>query len=194
MFSDYEFSKRWLKLGLERLEDQVSQLLVMENNHAIFKENSIGYHGGVIRLLKISSEITSLFNKESIIHEVYEGMNRFMKLMTYPDGRCPAQGDTMRIPNEENITRFSSTVKKEVIGLQKSGYAVVKGLHYDDSFMLTFYATSLSKTHKHEDNLSFTLFFDMIEWLIDPSYYSHEYQEKNYCIPSFIDSSQYNNY
>ena len=38
------------------------------------------YHGGVIRLLKISSEITSLFNKESIIHEVYEGMNRFMKL------------------------------------------------------------------------------------------------------------------
>ena len=91
----------------------------------------------------------------------------------------------MRIPNEENITRFSSTVKKEVIGLQKSGYAVVKGLHYDDPFMLTFYATSLSKTHKHEDNLSFTL-LDMIEWLIDPSYYSHEYQEK---ITAYLRSS-----
>jgi hypothetical protein len=41
--------------------------------------------------------------------------------------------------------------------------------------MVSVLATSLCRTHKHEDNLSFTLFFDGLEWLIDPSFYSHEY-------------------
>ena len=40
------------------------------------------------------------------------------------------------------------------------------------------FTTSLCRTHKHEDNLSITLFFDGIEWLIDPSFYSHEYKNK----------------
>jgi hypothetical protein len=41
--------------------------------------------------------------------------------------------------------------------------------------MVSVLASSLSRTHKHQDNLSFTLFFDGMEWLIDPSFYSYEY-------------------
>ncbi len=185
-FRNESFSNRWLKVGLSRLEDQVSVLLELENEYAVFKENSIGYHSGVIRLLKLSSDIISMFNSDSTIHDVYDGMMKFANLLTYPDGRFPAQGDTMRIPNEENITRFRSDTANKTVSLNKSGYGIVKGHHDTEAFMFCFFATALSKTHKHQDNLSFTLFFDMIEWLIDPSYYSHEYEEK---ITAFLRST-----
>lgn len=177
-FRNESFSNRWIKQGLSRLEEQVSILLEAENGYAVFKENSIGYHGGVIRILKLASEIISIFNSDSAIHEIYHGMLKFSDLLTYPDGRSPAQGDTMRISNEKNITRFCSATENKKVCLEKSGYGIIKGHHDLRSFMFCFFATALSKTHKHEDNLSFTLFFDMIEWLIDPSYYSHEYDEK----------------
>ena len=92
----------------------------------------------------------------------------------------------MRIPNEENITRFCSDTANKAVSLNKSGYGIIKGHHDTYPFMFCFFATALSKTHKHQDNLSFTLFFDMIEWLIDPSYYSHEYNEK---ITAFLRST-----
>ena len=52
--------------------------------------------------------------------------------------------------------------------------------------MMTVLATSLCRTHKHEDNLSFTLFFDGLEWLIDPSFYSHEYAST---VPAYLRSA-----
>lgn len=70
--------------------------------------------------------------------------------------------------------------------LPNAGYGIVKGNNEGSSFMLTVLATSLCRTHKHEDNLSFTLFFDGIEWLIDPSFYSHEY---NAPIPAYLRSA-----
>jgi len=51
-------------------------------------------------------------------------------------------------------------------------------------------ATSLCRTHKHEDNLSFTLFFDGLEWLIDPSFYSHEYSAP---VPAYLRSASAHN-
>lgn len=172
-------SKRWLRKGVDRLEDQIDQLIVQDNNFSIFVENSIGYHSGVIRLIKLSSDIISLFDRKSKIHSTYQGMVDFSELMTYPDGRTPAQGDTMRMPNEMKITRFNREPNTETAILEKAGYFIHKGKHKQTSYMLCFFATSLNKTHKHEDNASFTLFFDMVEWLIDPSHYSHEYLEEN---------------
>jgi hypothetical protein len=172
-------SKRWLRKGVDRLEDQIANLIVQDKKFSIFVENSIGYHSGVIRLIKLSSDIISLFDTKSIIHSTYQGMIEFSDLMTYPDGRTPAQGDTMRIPNEKQITRFRRKPVSETAILEKAGYFTHKGIHNDIGYMLCFFATSLNKTHKHEDNGSFTLFFDMVEWLIDPSHYSHEYLEEN---------------
>jgi len=178
-FPDAICSKRWLRKGMDRLEDQIANLIVQDKNFSIFVENSIGYHSGVIRLIKLSSDIISLFDTKSIIHSTYQGMIDFSDLMTYPDGRTPAQGDTMRIPNEMQITRFRRKPIKKTALLERAGYFIHKGLHNDIGYMLCFFATSLNKTHKHEDNGSFTLFFDMVEWLIDPSHYSHEYLEEN---------------
>jgi hypothetical protein len=74
--------------------------------------------------------------------------------------------------------------------LPNAGYGIVKGNHEDVPFMLTVLATSLCRTHKHEDNLSFTLFFDGLEWLIDPSFYSHEYAAS---IPAYLRSATAHN-
>ena len=189
-FPELKCSRRWLNIGVKRLEDQCQNLLITENEFSVFLENSIGYHSGVIRLLKISSDIIALFDEDSLIHDVFTGMNRFFELMKYPDGRIPAQGDTMRIPNGEKVTRFTHKPNKQIILLPKAGYGISKG--YDDgiAYMFCFFATSISKTHKHEDNLSFTLFYDMIEWLIDPSNYSHEYEEP---ITAYLRSSAAHN-
>jgi hypothetical protein len=56
--------------------------------------------------------------------------------------------------------------------------------------MVSVLATSLARTHKHEDNLSFTLFFDGLEWLIDPSFYSHEYKAP---LPAYLRSAAAHN-
>jgi len=175
-FGNISCSGRWLKVGVKRLEEQISELIIRERQFSVFVENSIGYHSGVIRLLKFSSEIISLFDKKSPIHAVYTGMEEFSKLLTYPDGRSPAQGDTQRLPNSATPNSFIRSTPSQVTILENSGYSVVKGTD-EKEFMFVMFATALSKTHKHQDNLSFTLFFDSQEWLIDPSHYSHEYEE-----------------
>ena len=175
-FRNISCAGRWLKIGVNRLEDQISKLIIREGEFSVFVENSIGYHSGVIRLLKFSSEIISLFDKKSPIHAVYTGMEGFSKLLTYPDGRSPAQGDTQRLPNSSTPNNFIRPTPSQVTILETAGYSVVKGTD-EKEFMFVMFATALSKTHKHQDNLSFTLFFDSQEWLIDPSHYSHEYEE-----------------
>jgi len=176
-FPNFVCSKRWLQTAVSRLGDQINQLIVREGRFSIFVENSIGYHSGIIRLLKFSSELIALFDKNSFIHAIYAGMEEFSKIMQYPDGRSPAQGDTQRLPNTPDEMKFIREQKTEFIILPKSGYGIVKGSDTKVQFMFAMFATALSRTHKHQDNLSFTLFFDMLEWLIDPSHYSHEYEE-----------------
>ena len=175
-FSKLNCSKRWLRTGVRRLEDQISSLIIRDDSYSVFVENSIGYHSGIIRLLQFSSDLISLFDKKSVIHAVYSGMEEFAKLLKYPDGRSPAQGDTQRLPNEIEKKKILRNHELGGTILKKAGYGVVKGKD-EDLFMLVFFATALSRTHKHQDNLSFTLFFESQEWFIDPSHYSHEYEE-----------------
>src|SRR5690606_9484634 len=108
--------------------------------------------------------------------------------LRYPDGRAPAQGDTFRLPPRtgKDVRRGEPWANPSCTVLPKAGYAVVKGNHDGKPWMLCLFNTSLSKTHKHEDNLSITLWFDGVEWLIDPSFYSHEYESE---LPSSLRSA-----
>lgn len=188
-FTKVSCTKRWLKTGVSRLEDQISKLIIRDDRYSVFVENSIGYHSGIIRLLQFSSDLISLFDEKSGIHAVYSGMQKFSKLLKYPDGRSPAQGDTQRLPNEIGKKKTLRSQQSGGTILKNAGYGVVKGSD-EESFMLVFFATGLSHTHKHQDNLSFTLFFDHLEWLIDPSHYSHEYEEQ---ITKYLRSAEAHN-
>lgn len=189
---DFPSAKRWLETALSRLTDQLDTLIVRDNGFAVFVENSIGYHQGVQRIVEFAGNLVALTSRNSHIPDVARELAEFSKFLRYPDNRSPAQGDTFRRSNiAEGGVRISRPYEKTVCAiLPNAGYGIVKGNNDGASFMFTVLATSLCRTHKHEDNLSFTLFFDGIEWLIDPSFYSHEYSAP---IPAYLRSASAHN-
>lgn len=189
---DYPAASRWMQRSIERLSDQLGRLIVRDNGYAVFVENSIGYHQGVQRIVELAGDMVSLTGVESPIPDVAVELARFSEFFRYPDNRAPAQGDTFRRSNPEgkDVRRLKPYPEPEVVLLPKAGYGIVKGNHDNVRFMFTLFATSLCRTHKHEDDLSFTLFLDGLEWLIDPSFYSHEYKSP---IPAYLRSAAAHN-
>lgn len=172
-------SQCWLSNAISRFEDQLDKLIVRDNGFAVFVENSIGYHHGVQRLAELVGALVELSGQTTEIPTVAKELIAWSDFLRYPDGRVPAQGDTFRLPPRvgADLRRGAAWSDPACTVLPKAGYAVFKGNYDDKPWMLCLFNTSLSKTHKHEDNLSITLWFDGIEWLIDPSFYSHEYAE-----------------
>ena len=189
---DFPCANQWLETSLWRLSDQLETLIVRDNGYAVFIENSIGYHQGVQRLVEFAGDLATITGKDSVIPTVAKELSHFSDFLRYPDNRAPAQGDTFRRHNNsgKSIRCLKPYPEPSVTLLSKAGYAIVKGNHLNTRFMLTMFATSLCRTHKHEDNLSFTLFFDGLEWLIDPSFYSHEYKAP---IPAYLRSASAHN-
>lgn len=190
---DYPCADRWLSKGLARLTDQLENLLVRDQGYAIFVENSIGYHLGIQLMAKFAGNLASASGRDSLIPRIAQELSRWSEFLRYPDNRVPTHGDTLnRLPNvaEEPVRRGKPYADPLCLVLDKAGYAVVKGNQDNLPFMLCMFATSICKTHKHEDNLSITLFFDGVEWLIDPSFYSHDYSKKE---PAFLKSAAAHN-
>jgi hypothetical protein len=184
-------ANRWYERAVHRLEDQFSHLIVGDHGMSVFIENSVGYHCWMHRLVELAGNISDLAGKSHSISEMARGLSLFSQFLQYPDGRAPALGDTFRCANSlvhrKGAMRYQSP---EAVTLAKAGYGVVKGNHEGVSFMLAMFATSLCSTHKHEDDLSFTLFFDGIEWLTDPSFFSHDYALP---IPAYLRSAAAHN-
>lgn len=185
---DFPCANRWLETALSRLTDQLDTLIVRDNGFAVFTENSIGYHQGVQRLVEFAGDLVSLTGRTSHIPDVARELSHFSDFLRYPDNRAPAQGDTFRRTNASgsDVRRIKAYANPVCAILPKAGYGIVKGNHDGVPFMMSVFASSLCRTHKHEDNLSFTLFFDGLEWLIDPSFYSHEYAAP---IPAYLRSA-----
>ncbi|WZB74634.1 heparinase II/III family protein [Achromobacter insuavis] len=177
----------WMGGAVRRLEDQLRHLVEIDGDLHIFIENSIGYHDGMIAILELISDVV---NKSGIVSEVLIstviGMKKFSEFMMYPDGRLPSFGDTYRVPNMKEVPGAGTPQEVGLTILKNAGYAVMKGRHADVPYSVVAIASSLSATHKHEDNASFSLFFDGVEWLIDPSYYSHDYSNP---IPAYLRSA-----
>lgn len=183
-----EAASAWKSIAIERIKDQIDNLFVIDGDFAVLTENSTGYHNmgvkiveSLIGLLRQAGE-TELC---SYYQDLIQKATRFTKVITYPGGRLPAIGDTPRRANtaDEAIRARKSRAEYGFWALDKAGYVVVRGSCRQVPFQFTFYAPSLSTTHKHADHLSFTLFFDGVEWLIDPSYFSYQYSEP---LPAYL--------
>ncbi|NRP75224.1 hypothetical protein ILFOPFJJ_06147 [Ensifer psoraleae] len=177
-FPGWACADLWVETALSRATDQFAQLIARDGDFAVFAENSIGYHLGIERLVATIGVFASLSGRETEIPALAKALSTFSALMRYPDGqRTLAQGDTFRRSNppEGDPNGRQPYSRREITILPRAGYAIAKANHTERPFMLVFLATSLAATHKHADNLSFTLYLDGIEWLIDPSFYSHEY-------------------
>jgi hypothetical protein len=191
-FPDYPSAARWRDRACERLADQVEMLIVRDGGFAVSIENSISYQVCLQQLGEFAGALTRLAGTTSVVTEVAHELSAFSDWLRYPDGTRPAQGDSKRSPTGSPAPKSPSSpvAQPAFAALPKAGYGVVKGEHDGIPFMFCIFATSLSRTHKHEDDLSFTLFFDGIEWLIDPSFYSHEYQQP---LPAYLRSAAAHN-
>lgn len=184
----FESSCDWKEIALSRMIDQFNHLIYTEGKYSVLKENSPGYHASTSRMVELivgmleASGDDEHFEKFQLL---YEQMNNFTEIITYPGGRIPAIGDTFRNSNSMHLAKLSRKYSQEVgfFGLDKAGYAVANGTDDDVDFKFILIAPNLNKTHKHEDHLSFVLFYDGIEWLTDPSFYSHQYEDS---IPSYL--------
>ena len=189
-FKDMPCSQKWFTIAIERLEDQLAHLVIRDGEYAVFIENSIGYQEGVHSILLLAGELLQRYAGKNHVADIAVALQRFQDFFSYPDGRLPSQGDTFRKPNIRKAVRVPTPATMDSCILSKAGYGIVKGKYEDSFYMLTMLATSLSQTHKHEDNLSFMFYFDGIEWLIDPSFYSHDYGD---AIPKYLRSAKAHN-
>ncbi len=162
---------RWIETATRRLTRQVRELICVEDGYAVFVENSIGYHHAIQSLIEFADEMLQLTAGDSSLRPMAKGLARFSGALRYGDGRAPAQGDTFRRPNG-SVARATDSGARRFVTLPRAGYTFARG---DDGHDLMFFATSLGRTHKHCDNLSIALFHRGVEWLIDPSFLSHDY-------------------
>ncbi|WP_193219899.1 heparinase II/III domain-containing protein [Desulfoluna spongiiphila] len=185
-------TSKWVSKSILRLSDQLDQLIVRDSGYSIFVENSIGYHHGVQLVAELAGKLAEVSDVDNQIPDIAKELISFTDLFRYPDNRSPAQGDTFRMPaySGNSIRRGKPYPNPQIEILSKAGYGIIKSNHDNVPFMLCMYATSLSKTHKHKDNLHFNLFFDGIEWLIDPSYYSYESSDE---LSKYFKSSEAHN-
>ena len=141
-------------------------------------ENSFGYHSAATPTAVFISSMLENTGLTTSIISLPQKIDNFSKACRWTHNRFPAFGDTFRSSQTEQKALDASGVHTEraLRLFRKAGYAVAKGMHEEASWKLVFIASCLSKTHKHCDNLSFSLFFDGVEWLIDPSFYNHEYK------------------
>lgn len=178
--SDTAAAPRWISTARRRLKRQMTELLCHDNGHTIFIENSIGYHHGIQSIVELADRLLRVAAQDSSLGSAVVGLRMFSEALQYRDGRAPSQGDTFRIANGTTVRSFRRAPRPGLRTWPDAGYTAVEGL---DGHELFFFSTALSQTHKHADHLSMTLFFEGVEWLIDPSFYSHEYDAP---IPKYL--------
>jgi hypothetical protein len=176
IMKDLPCSNSWFQIGVDRLSDQFKNLIVQDGEYAVFVENATGYHLGLEKLFKLIIELVEDRSEFENIKSLKAGMEKYSNMLRYLDSRVPTIGDTHRtyiknfdIKNAKQKQSFDSVI------LEKAGYAFIHGQHMDSLYMLSAVASSISITHKHEDHLSCSFYFDGIEWLIDPSFYSYDF-------------------
>lgn len=185
-FAELEDSSNWQRTAMDRLRDQFETLIVRDDEFSVFAENSIGYHHGTQGILKLVQSLLELMHAGDWPDHV-SGFREWSAHFRYPDGRAPSQGDSFRLPPGPQGRDWSQVSTRRDAGLrvlQGSGHATIKGIDASAGpFDIYLLATSASRTHKHADNLSLCFWFAGIEWMVDPSFYSHEYTD---LLPAYL--------
>ena len=189
---DYPSAARWRDRACERMADQMERLAVRDGGFTVSVENSIHYHQILQKLAELAAALKRLGGLPPGTGDMAGELSAFAHLLRYPDGSLPAQGDSYWRPTGSFAPAplTPAAPPPAFVVLPKAGYGVARGENAGIPSLVCLFATSLSETHKHADHLSFTLFFDGIEWRIDPSYYSHEYQQP---LPAYLRSAAAHN-
>lgn len=169
-------SKRWRSQAIARLLEQFDALVVA--GEGAWVENSASYQNRTaITCRSVRALLAELQVGESLdeMSAHCAAMDRFFSEISYPDGTWPAYGDTGRFPNSRREPGGGFPVEPLERLFPESGYAVFRrpGDGRRGGWQLDVFAPDQSITHKHADDLSFTLWMDGTEWLIDPGFFAY---------------------
>lgn len=172
-------SAAWIEKADRRLQRQLQKLVHHEQQYAVFTENSIGYHSRMEELAELAGALLKLSGQGDVISQTARSMRCWSLEFMYPDGHWPSHGDSFRrlLPSKQKLSDGKPAPDEQLVSLPEAGYALVRGNNAGAAWMLGVVATNLNSTHKQQDDLSCFLWLDGVEWLTDPSFYSHEYQQ-----------------
>lgn len=199
--NDKELAKTSKNLALAHIKDELNHAFCddgthIENSPAYLKYGIIQAQRAYLLILKLDGEtIASFFlNKERFLKSLL-----LLGFLTQPNTFLPLIGDTATVKSTTNLEPslvanskeyqhylyFSSGGKmglrceKQTLVCQKSGYVIIRDdeCGFDESLHFVFKCMYLSNYHRHDDDTSFTLFYDKEEWLLDSGLF--EYAEKD---------------
>jgi hypothetical protein len=199
-FPEFKKSDEWLSLSVSRLKEQIDFAVSPDGIHL---EHSPDYQLFTLTYLSELFEMASNRNITELnntdFEEIILKMARFAAYLIQPDGRLPPLGDTawssplgtdhgvlFKYAKKDPFLLYMLTRGREgepvpdAVAFLKEGYVILRewwGQDFDfgKSLQIVFSAASnQGLSHKHSDDLSFTIFCGGEEILIDPGRYSYK--------------------
>lgn len=157
LWSNVNYLNEAGELAEKRLEEELDFAFTHQGVHV---ENSPGYQKFMLSRIELLTELKELgdnrLSKKAF--DLIERAKKFLEVITMPNGYIPMIGDTkgddkgLQVQLSENI---------EFYDYSESGYYIAKGLASDGKAIhLVFKCSHMSNYHRHDDDLSFHLFYD----------------------------------
>jgi len=140
-----------------RLEEELDFAFTSQGVHV---ENSPGYQKFMISRVELLIELETLGDSKLSIKSasMVGRAKKFLEVITLPNGYIPMIGDT-KGDDTGLLNKLTDTI--EFYDYSESGYYIAKGLASDGKAIhLVFKCTHLSNYHRHDDDLSFHLFYE----------------------------------
>ncbi|WP_347456688.1 heparinase II/III family protein [Acinetobacter thermotolerans] len=192
------------KLAEKRILEEVEYAFCSDGGH---KENSPAYLNFGIKQCLMVIEIAKNYNQnlDAELKRINEVLEKATKVLTYtvkPDGYLPLIGDTstykvvdlFRGVKNSNYHQFKYAISEGLKGvkplansliLEETGYAFYRSHwnveNFRDAVHLVFKASYHSDYHRHDDDLSLTLYAYGQDWLIDGGIYKYQKENLNRC-------------
>lgn len=169
MIFDIEPSLPYVEKALHRIKDNFKHSFSVKSTHL---ENSPEYHKVVQDLFFDVEDFLQCFDLtlgEEIIHRL-TNTNKYYRYITKPNGKLPLLGDTKGMNSPIKVKSYDSFIDSE------AGIAILQNKQKDspeNSTWLSFIAGYSTLTHKHYDDLSFTLYANGEDIFVDSGKHSY---------------------
>lgn len=171
--SRFVVNKRDKNMYVDKAIYRVKYLLIRDfSRRGVHLENSPEYHRLVLNLIKKIEPALKKLNRNlgKDEMEVIKLANEYKSYIIQPNQVYPMIGDTGTINDAKIKKIYSDFVDYE------AGVAILQNKNNNDlekSTMLVFKSGYHKLTHKHRDDLSYTLYMDGNEVLVDSGKYSY---------------------
>jgi hypothetical protein len=169
LFFEHENAEIWIQKGIWRLQDTFNSSYSFKGVHL---ENSTEYHRFVQRLY---ISIEEFLNKNELtlgeeITRKFDLIDKYYQYIAKPDKNLPMLGDSATITMSSITKEFTPFID------QTAGIAVLQAENIENDYnstWISFICGYGTTTHKHYDDLSFSLYYNGNDVFIDSGKYGY---------------------